>query len=181
MPVKSFAANRVIQACNSLKAFGAIASGTKSSKNKSASGAGTAGAAGVTAGVAAVASASSTNALDEDAYKACPPDVEQLGRHTWTFLHTTAAYYPDQPSDQHKKNASALFTSLPSLYPCSFCADELGKEMQRVGPPDVSSRSALSNWLCNIHNEVNERLGKKQFDCSQVLKRWKDGWDDGRC
>lgn len=133
------------------------------------------------AGVAAVASTSSTNAVEEDPYKACPPDVEQLGRHTWTFLHTTAAYYPDQPSDQHKKNASALFNSLPSLYPCSFCADELGKEIQRVGPPDVSSRSALSNWLCNIHNEVNERLGKKQFDCSQVLKRWKDGWDDGRC
>jgi FAD-linked sulfhydryl oxidase len=162
------------QACNSLKAFGAIASGSKPAKSKAASGAG---------GAAAAAGIASVSAIptSEDPYKACPPDVEQLGRHTWTFLHTTAAYYPDQPSEQHKKNASALFNSLPSLYPCSFCADELGKEMQRVGPPDVSSRSTLSNWLCNIHNEVNERLGKKQFDCSKVLNRWKDGWDDGRC
>lgn len=168
----AYFADILLQACNSLKAFGAIASGSKTSKTKPAA-ASTAAA----AGVAAVATTTAT----EDPYKACPPDVEQLGRHTWTFLHTTAAYYPDQPSEQHKKNASALFNSLPTLYPCSFCADELKKEIQHVGPPDVSSRSALSNWLCNIHNEVNQRLGKNQFDCSQVLKRWKDGWDDGRC
>lgn len=164
------------RACNTLKAFGAVASGSKSTKGKAASStASSAGAA--AAGIASVATA----AVTDDAYKACPPDVEQLGRHTWTFLHTTAAYYPDQPSEQHKQNASALFNSLPSLYPCSYCADELGKELKRVGPPDVSNGYTLSNWLCNIHNEVNERLGKKQFDCSNVFKRWKEGWDDGRC
>jgi FAD-linked sulfhydryl oxidase len=118
---------------------------------------------------------------EEDEYKACPPDVEQLGRHSWTFLHTTAAYYPPQPSEDQKKHASALFNSLPTLYPCSFCATELEQEIKTVGPPDVSNGEALSKWLCKIHNEVNVRLGKKEFDCSQVLKRWKDGWDDGRC
>lgn len=164
------------QACNSLKAFGAVASSSKTTKKKAPTAAAAAGA-GAAVGSAGVAASTQ----EDDPYKACPPDVEQLGRHTWTFLHTTAAYYPEEPSEQHKKNASALFNALPSLYPCSFCADELGKEMQRVGPPDVSSRASLSNWLCNIHNEVNERLGKRQFDCSKVLKRWKEGWDDGRC
>lgn len=71
--------------------------------------------------------------------------------------------------------------SLPSLYPCKTCASELEGEIKKVGPPKVDNGEALSKWLCDIHNEVNSRLGKKQFDCSLVLKRWKDGWDDGRC
>lgn len=48
-------------------------------------------------------------------------------------------------------------------------------------PPDVSGREQLSKWLCGVHNEVNERLGKDQFDCSRVLERWKDGPKDGSC
>ena len=120
-------------------------------------------------------------AVPIDEYKSCPADVETLGRHTWTFLHSTAAYYPEKPSEAHKRNALGLFGSLPSLYPCRYCADELEVEMKRLGPPDVTSRSSLSNWLCQIHNEVNARLGKREFDCSKVLERWKEGWSDGSC
>ena len=28
------------------------------------------------------------------------PDKEQVGNHSWTLLHTMAAYYPDKPSEQ---------------------------------------------------------------------------------
>ena len=28
------------------------------------------------------------------------PDKEEVGRHSWTLLHTMAAYYPQQPSQQ---------------------------------------------------------------------------------
>jgi hypothetical protein len=30
----------------------------------------------------------------------CPPDVLDLGRATWTLLHSVAAYYPIEPSQQ---------------------------------------------------------------------------------
>ena len=32
-----------------------------------------------------------------------------------------------------------------------------------------------------MHNEVNRRIGKEEFDCSKVDKRWRDGWKDGSC
>lgn len=48
-------------------------------------------------------------------------------------------------------------------------------------PPDVSSGFALSRWLCERHNAVNEKLGKDKFDCAKVDERWKDGPADGRC
>ncbi|KAI0741364.1 ERV/ALR sulfhydryl oxidase domain-containing protein [Daedaleopsis nitida] len=112
----------------------------------------------------------------------CPPDVEQLGSATWTFLHTTAAYYPERPSMQQRVNMLSLLRALPVLYPCSHCAQHLGENMERR-PPDVSGRPALSRWLCEQHNEVNERLGKARFECTvkRLDERWKDGPSDGRC
>jgi len=110
----------------------------------------------------------------------CPPDSLALGHATWTFLHTTAAYYPTNPNPQHRRHMLNLLNSLPTLYPCSYCAQHLGGEMKK-NPPDVTSRDTLSKWLCGVHNEVNLRLGKEPFDCAKVDKRWKDGPADGSC
>ncbi|KZP01539.1 FAD-dependent thiol oxidase [Calocera viscosa TUFC12733] len=110
----------------------------------------------------------------------CPADSEQLGRATWTFLHTAAAYYPATPSKEQQKQMLNLLRSLPTLYPCQHCAQHLGVEMQRR-PPDVTGREGVSRWLCETHNEVNERLGKERFDCARVLERWRDGPADGSC
>lgn len=110
----------------------------------------------------------------------CPPDVEQLGRATWTFLHTTAAYYPDKPTPAQRANMLMLLRSLPVLYPCGWCAKDFGGDIT-ANPPNVSSRSALSLWLCERHNSVITKLGKERFDCTKVDERWKDGSPDGRC
>ncbi len=110
----------------------------------------------------------------------CPPDSLALGYATWTFLHTTAAYYPTNPNPQQRRHMLGLLNSLPTLYPCSYCAQHLGGEMKR-NPPDVTSRDTLSKWLCGVHNEVNLRLGKEPFDCAKVDKRWKDGPANGSC
>ncbi|KAH8825574.1 ERV/ALR sulfhydryl oxidase domain-containing protein [Flagelloscypha sp. PMI_526] len=112
--------------------------------------------------------------------KDCPPDSEQLGRATWTFLHTTAAYYPEKPSLTQRANMLALLRSLPLLYPCAPCANDFGEDL-KVNPPDVSGRAGLSLWLCQRHNEVNTKLGKVAFDCSKTSERWKDGPKDGSC
>ena len=116
----------------------------------------------------------------EDPPAGCPPDVEQLGRATWTFLHTTAAYYPEKPTPSQRANMLMLLGSLPVLYPCGWCAKDFGESIQKT-KPDVSGRVALSRWLCNRHNEVNEKLGKDKFDCAKVDERWKDGPPDDSC
>lgn len=110
----------------------------------------------------------------------CPPDVEQLGRATWAFLHTTAAYYPERANPTQARHMHSLLSALPTLYPCSHCASHLGECMKK-NPPDVTGRAALSLWLCERHNEVNERLGKPVFDCRRTDERWKDGPADGSC
>ena len=45
----------------------------------------------------------------------------------------------------------------------------------------MQNQTDLAKWMCETHNEVNERLGKPAFDCFKVNERWLDGWKDGSC
>ena len=51
----------------------------------------------------------------------------------------------------------------------------------KLEPPDTTSRTNFSQWLCRLHNAVNRKLEKPEFDCRLVDERWKDGWKDGSC
>lgn len=104
----------------------------------------------------------------------CPPDSLALGRSTWTFLHTMAAYFPQDPSPEKQQEMGSFLHSLGSFYPCSYCASHLREDLVEH-PPVLTSGPALSDWLCKLHNRVNERLGKPAFDCSRVLERWRTG------
>ncbi|XP_065659116.1 FAD-linked sulfhydryl oxidase ALR isoform X2 [Hydra vulgaris] len=110
----------------------------------------------------------------------CPLDSTELGRSTWSFLHTMAAYYPEQPTTKQQNEMKDFINIFSKFYPCSWCAKHL-QERLKTDVPDTRSSVALSQWFCELHNEVNQRLGKPIFDCSKVFERWKDGWVDGSC
>ncbi|VDP85071.1 unnamed protein product [Echinostoma caproni] len=110
----------------------------------------------------------------------CPPDKPELGRATWTLLHTMAAYYPVEPSERDKQDMAGFLRGFGLFYPCVPCAHDLRKNMI-LNPPQLQSREALSGWLCMQHNLVNKKIHKPLFDCSKVLERWRYGWKDGSC
>ncbi|VDN51696.1 unnamed protein product [Dracunculus medinensis] len=110
----------------------------------------------------------------------CPLNTDQLGRSTWDFLHTMAAYYPERPSEVHKANAKSFMFLLGKIYPCHHCAEDLRRDLENK-PPEVDSKEEFSLWMCELHNRVNKKLGKPIFNCSLWKERWLDGWKDGSC
>ncbi|OBA23330.1 putative mitochondrial FAD-linked sulfhydryl oxidase [Metschnikowia bicuspidata var. bicuspidata NRRL YB-4993] len=105
-----------------------------------------------------------------------PPDVEKLGRSSWTLLHLIAATYPEHPTTKEQADMKQFVKLFGNFYPCWFCADDFKKYMVS-NEPETETQDSLGKWLCGAHNEVNKKLGKPQFDCTLWKKRWKDGWD----
>ncbi|XP_071107012.1 FAD-linked sulfhydryl oxidase ALR-like [Haliotis cracherodii] len=110
----------------------------------------------------------------------CPLDRDELGRNTWSFLHTMAAYFPESPSQVQQKEMKDFVHLFSKYYPCDYCAEDLRQNL-KTNTPDTSNRHQFSQWLCHLHNDVNRKLGKPEFDCRRVDERWKDGWKDGSC
>mmetsp|Transcript_25502 Transcript_25502/g.55437 ORF Transcript_25502/g.55437 Transcript_25502/m.55437 type:complete len:199 (-) Transcript_25502:479-1075(-) len=120
-------------------------------------------------------SPSGQNITMED-LKDCPPDREEIGRDTWTLLHTIAAYYPNTPSVREQCSARTLVKSLAQLYPCTHCKGDFQKAIEDH-PPRVKNREEFSRWVCEQHNLVNEKLGKPSQPCDLATldTRWKLG------
>ncbi|KHJ49546.1 hypothetical protein D918_00673 [Trichuris suis] len=112
--------------------------------------------------------------------KDCPLDKDTLGRYTWAFLHTMAAYLPEKFEPNTQRDLEELMRLFSLYYPCDYCASDLRAHLVK-DPPVTSSRQAFASWLCQLHNAVNRRLGKPLFDCTKLNERWRDGWPDGSC
>ncbi|CAG2106845.1 unnamed protein product [Medioppia subpectinata] len=117
---------------------------------------------------------------DQHVGKECPLSRDQLGRNTWSLLHTMAAYYPKEPSPQQRTDMKQWIEIFGRFYPCDDCAKDFRSDIA-TDPPQTQSQQALSQWFCRIHNKVNQKLGKKLFDCKRVDERWLNGWSDGSC
>jgi mitochondrial FAD-linked sulfhydryl oxidase len=114
----------------------------------------------------------------------CPPDVEELGRSTWTLLHSLTAAYPTRATTEQQTEMRSFLGLFSKLYPCWVCADDFRSwiaDPSGQNQPRLSSRAEFGQWMCDAHNAVNRKLGKKEFDCNLWEERWRTGWKDGRC
>ncbi|VDO83336.1 unnamed protein product [Schistosoma margrebowiei] len=55
-------------------------------------------------------------------YSECPPDKIELGKATWTLLHTMAAYYPIHPTLKQQEDMKKFLQIFPQFFPCRPCA-----------------------------------------------------------
>lgn len=84
-----------------------------------------------------IASTSKADVVSTVSTTDCPLDRAELGEKTWSLLHTIAAYYPSDPSEEQILAASQLINSLAMLYPCRHCADDF-RESIRLHEPEYA-------------------------------------------
>lgn len=91
----------------------------------------------------------------------------ELGRASWKLFHTMMARFPEKPSEDDSLALKTYIQLFARLYPCGDCASHFQKMLKQY-PPQVSSRNAAAGWACFVHNQVNQRLKKKEFDCAKI-------------
>lgn len=97
----------------------------------------------------------------------------ELGRAAWKLLHTMMARFPEKPTADESLALKTYITLFSRLYPCGDCARHFQQLLAKY-PPQTSGRQAAAGWACFVHNEVNKRLKKPEFDCNNL-----DAYDCG--
>lgn len=77
------------------------------------------------------------------------------------------ARFPEKPSEDDSLALKTYIQLFARLYPCGDCASHFQRMLKQY-PPQVSSRNAAAGWACFVHNQVNQRLKKKEFDCAKI-------------
>ena len=60
----------------------------------------------------------------------CPLRRDQYGRYAWSYLHTMAAYYPDQPTFEQQASMSSFIGSFAEFFPCKECGEDFKDEYE---------------------------------------------------
>ena len=85
------------------------------------------------------------------------------GPPLWHVLHTISFNYPIHPTKEDKEHYFIYFNSLQYILPCSYCRDNLKKNLKKIplNKKIFKSRELLSTWVYLLHEEINKMLGKK--------------------
>lgn len=95
--------------------------------------------------------------------------VSVWGPVGWKYLHSVAHGYPIDPVQFDVKNDNIVgttarnykifFTQVGNTLPCRLCRESY-IELIKGNPVRTQSREELTQWLWEIHNKVNEKLGR---------------------
>ena len=94
-------------------------------------------------------------------------DPDKWGPHAWKFLHMITFSYPEDPHPDIQEHFKQFFRSLGTALPCAKCREHYNEKFVRTvdDSPDnpFRNRESLTQWLVNIHNEVNASNSKPRI------------------
>lgn len=101
-----------------------------------------------------------------------PPSV--WGPFFWHTIHISALGYPSNPSYGHKKAAKEFYESLMFLIPCPVCREHYAEYMKTMPvSPFLDRREDLFKWTVELHNTVNQKLGKPRVTELESIEFYK--------
>ena len=105
------------------------------------------------------------------------PDV--WGPHLWKSLHMITMGYPNEPTDEQKKNYRYFFENFHLFIPCSICANNYKQHLIDIPLTNDSlkDKESLAKWVIDIHNLVNKETGKKIYSHEEALAHIRNNFE----
>lgn len=93
------------------------------------------------------------------------------GKFLWISLHLIALGYPDNPSEDEKKDYYTFYINLHKILPCVICSEHLVENLKKhpLHACILKDRKSLFTWTVKLHNIVNEQLGKTQMPLDKAF------------
>ena len=93
------------------------------------------------------------------------------GPSAWVLLFCAALEYPDEPTEENKRNMWVFITSLQPILPCNDCRKNFKKHLRQLPLSDevLSSRESLLRWLIDQRNLVNEEKGSRIYSHDEAI------------
>lgn len=94
------------------------------------------------------------------------------GPIVWTTMHIMSLGYSPMPTAEEKAAAIDFYTSLATIIPCPICRKHYKVHLQEMPiEPAVENRDTLIEWVFNVHNKVNEQLGKPTITFDEYIEK----------
>lgn len=98
-------------------------------------------------------------------------DPKVWGPHFWFVLHLVSFNYPDKPSTFQKEAYAAFYHSVKDILPCPTCRQHYQNYLSQYPiQPHIDERLHLVKWVIQIHNFVNNKLGKPVYTDDEVFQ-----------
>ncbi len=88
----------------------------------------------------------------------------------WATMHIVSLGYPAKPTEEDKAGAVAFYNSLATVIPCPICKTHYKVFLHKTPVESaVGSRHELIHWVFDLHNDVNEQLGKRRISFQEYV------------
>ncbi len=103
-------------------------------------------------------------------------DPEKWGGKGWFFLESICLAYPDNPTEEEKKQYKKFFYAIPIVGPCNKCRIHFNQFIKKYPLNDtiLKSKDNLILWILSAHNNVRKINNQKQIS----LKEFYDFYDE---
>ena len=98
-------------------------------------------------------------------------NIKQWGPALWTTMHAVSFTYPDHPTTRDQERYKTFYETIVNIIPCKTCRVHFAELLKRI-PIRTESRRSLSEWVVQVHNEVNKSTNKPTLEYLDVVEAY---------
>lgn len=102
----------------------------------------------------------------------CSDDYNVWGPIAWYKFHEKAIKYPNNPCECDANKILCFYhKKFLQFIGCKTCENDYEKIIQ-IYPVKYGSRIEVFNWTVDVHNIINQKLGKTQIGYAEAYILW---------